>query len=200
MCPFCHNSSLVNKSAFSISEEEVLSYLSSRTKLLDAVTISGGEPTLQKDLKDFIVKVKAMGFKVKLDTNGTFPEVLKDLIDSNLLDYVAMDIKTNFDDYSCITGLKVNISDRVKKSLQMLKISGINYELRTTLVDEYHKEENIRKMKEELEGEKVLYLQKFVDSGECIKNDLTPINIQQAIEYQNILKETIKNVILRGYS
>ena len=148
MCPFCHNSSLVNKQSEKISEEEVLSYLSSRTKLLDAVTISGGEPTLQKDLKDFIVKVKNMGYKVKLDTNGTFPLVVKELIDNNLLDLVAMDIKTCFADYDKVTGLKVNWSDKVKETLEILRNSNVKYELRTTLVNEFHNENTIKQMAE----------------------------------------------------
>ena len=152
MCPFCHNASLVKRNAQAISEAEVLDYLKSRTKLLDAVTISGGEPTLQRDLKQFIYKVKEFGFKVKLDTNGTNPSVLKDLLDENILDYVAMDIKNNFDDYGLITGLKVNLSNRVKESLEILRKSGIKYELRTTLVDEFHNRENIEKLAEDLNG------------------------------------------------
>ena len=178
----------------------VLDYLKDRRKLLDAVTISGGEPTLQKDLKDFIVKVKSLGYKVKLDTNGTNPEALKLLIEQNLIDYVAMDIKTNFDDYACITGLKTNLSSRVKESLNVLRKSGINYELRTTLVNEFHNEVNIEKMKEDLKGERVLYLQKFVDSGALISDNLSEVPKQQANKFKNILSETIKNVSLRGYS
>jgi len=200
MCPFCHNSSLVNKNAFSISEEEVLSYLSSRTKLLDAVTISGGEPTLQKDLKEFIIKVKNMGYKVKLDTNGTFPMVVKDLIENNLLDFVAMDIKTCFTEYDKVTGLKINLANKVKETLEILKKSNINYELRTTLVNEFHNENSIKQMAEELKGEKVLYLQKFVDSGQCIQGNLSEVPKQKALIFQDILKKNIQTVNLRGYS
>ena len=200
MCPFCHNSSLVNKQSEKISEEEVLSYLSSRTKLLDAVTISGGEPTLQKDLKDFIVKVKNMGYKVKLDTNGTFPLVVKELIDNNLLDLVAMDIKTCFADYDKVTGLKVNWSDKVKETLEILRNSNVKYELRTTLVNEFHNENTIKQMAEDLKNEKLLYLQKFVDSGECIKANLSEVPKQKALIFQDILKKNIQSVNLRGYS
>ncbi len=200
ICPFCHNASLVKRNATTIEEKEVLDYLKSRTKLLDAVTISGGEPTLQKDLKLFIKKVKEIGYKVKLDTNGTNPTVLKELLEENIIDYVAMDIKNNFDDYAAITGLKVNLSDRVKQSLDILKKSNINYELRTTLVDEYHNKENIIKLAKDLSGEKILYLQKFVDSGDLIGYELNPVSKSQALEFQKILSENIEKVVLRGYS
>lgn len=200
MCPFCHNSSIVNKEQFVIDEEEVLAYLKDRRKLLDAVTISGGEPTLQKDLKDFIKKVKSLGYKVKLDTNGTFPLVVKDLIDENLLDLVAMDIKTCFDEYPLATGVKINWADKVKETLKILKQSNVKYELRTTLVNELHSERAIQKMKEDLKGEKKLYLQKFVDSGSLIKGGLTEISKEKALKYLNILAESIDEVVLRGYN
>ena len=200
MCSFCHNASLVKRTAQAISEAEVLDYLKSRSKLLDAVTISGGEPTLQKDLKQFIYKVKELGFKVKLDTNGTNPAVLKELLDENVLDYVAMDIKNNFDDYGLITGLKVNLSNRVKECLEILRKSGVKYELRTTLVDEFHNRENIEKLANDLKGEKTLYLQKFVDSGDLIGYELNPVGKAEAIEFKNILSKNIESVNLRGYS
>ena len=200
MCSFCHNSSLVNKQQNLISEEEVLSYLESRKKLLEAVTISGGEPTLQKDLKAFIKKVKSLGFKVKLDTNGTFPFVVKDLIDENLIDFVAMDIKTCFSEYSLVTGVKFNYSEKVKETLEILRNSNVKYELRTTLVKEFHNKETIKQMALDLKNEKLLYLQKFVDSGDCIKNNLNQIEKQQALEFKEILEKNIQVVNLRGYS
>jgi len=199
LCPFCHNSALVKRRVDRIPENQVLSYLRERKGLLDAVTISGGEPTIQKDLSNFILKVKEMGYKVKLDTNGTFPQVVEDLLDKGLLDYVAMDIKNNFDDYAKVTGVcNVNTAN-IKRTLSILRKYKLPYELRTTLVKEFHNKNNIIKMAEDLKGENCLYLQKFVDSGECIEGGLNSINKQEAIEYQNILSKTIKNVILRGY-
>ena len=200
MCSFCHNSSLVNKEQNIISEEEVLGYLSSRTKLLDAVTISGGEPTLQKDLKDFIIKVKNLGYKIKLDTNGTNPNVVEDLLKNNLIDFVAMDIKTCFNEYEKVTGVKVYWADKVQETLKILKKYNVNYELRTTLVNELHSHEAIKKMQNDLNGENLLYLQKFVDSGSCIKDNLTLVSKQKAKEFQKILSQTIKIVKLRGYN
>lgn len=198
-CPFCHNAGLIRKEVDKLDTQEVLNYLSQRKGLLDAVTISGGEPTLENGLKDFIKKIKNFGYKVKLDTNGTRPDVLKILIDENLLDYVAMDIKNNFDDYSPITGINFNWSSKVKESLNILSTSNIKYELRTTLVKEYHKMTNILQLAENLKGQKLLYLQKFVDSGGINKDGLHEVDKSAATSFKEILSKTIDNVILRGY-
>lgn len=198
-CPFCHNSGLVNQEVLKIEENQVFDYLIKRKGLLDAVTISGGEPTLQPDLKEFIKKVKKIGYKVKLDTNGTRPEVLKDLLKENLLDYVAMDVKNNFNNYSAISGLKQVFIEDIKKSLELLKNSKIRYELRTTLVNQFHDESNIKELSKDLVGHKLLYLQKFVDSGSCLSNGLTEVSKNKALEYKDILSRDIENVVLRGY-
>lgn len=198
-CVFCHNSGIVNEDYKPYTEEEIFDYLKSRIKLLDAVTISGGEPTIQPDLEDFIKKVRKLGFLVKLDTNGTNPIVLKNLLDKNLLDYVAMDIKNNFADYGEISGNLTFDFDKIKESLEILRNSNVEYELRTTLVAHYHSEDNIKKMANELAGEKLLYLQKFKNCDTCIKSNLEAIPKSQAEEFQKILAKKIKNVILRGY-
>ena len=198
-CPFCHNAGLIRKEVDKLDTKDVLNYLGQRRGLLDAVTISGGEPTLEDDLIDFVKQVKALGYKVKLDTNGTRPDVLEALINENLIDYVAMDIKNNFKDYSPITGIRFNWSSKVKESLEVLTNSNIKYELRTTLVKEYHKISNIIQMAEDLKGQKTLYLQKFVDSGAINQSGLNEIDKTQAKEFQDILSKTIENVILRGY-
>jgi len=198
-CPFCHNSGLVKQAFEKYKEKEILDYLESRKNLLDAVTISGGEPTLQPDLEDFIRKIKLMGYLIKLDTNGTNPLKLKCLIDNNLLDYVAMDIKNNFDNYSNIVGIACYNPEKVKQSLLILKESGVNYELRTTLVKGYHEKENMEKLAQDLKGEEVLFLQKFVDSGDCLQNNLKEVPQCEALDFKEILKRTIKNVQLRGY-
>lgn len=198
-CPFCHNSSVVNMSAKKYQEEEILSYLSERKSLLDGVTISGGEPTLQPDIFEFCKKIKQMDYPIKLDTNGTSPYVVESLIKNNLIDYVAIDIKNSFSHYSTICGVKnINI-DNIKKTLDIFKEYKIPYELRTTLVEGFHTEETIRQMADQLQGEKILYLQKFVDSGDCLKNNLTPIKKEKALLFQAILSSTIENVYLRGY-
>ena len=198
-CVFCHNSGIVNEDYTPYTTEEILDYLASRKNLLDAVTISGGEPTIQSDLEDFIKQVREMGFLVKLDTNGTNPTVLKNLIEKNLLDYVAMDIKNNFADYGEISGNLTFDINKIKESLKILRESNVEYELRTTLVAYYHTEENIKKMANELAGENLLYLQMFKDCDTCIKSNLEAIPKSQAEEFQKILSKKIKNVILRGY-
>ena len=198
-CPFCHNAGLIRKEVDKLNTDEVLDYLRKRKGLLDAVTISGGEPTLESGLCDFIKKVKEIGYKIKLDTNGTRPEVLKALLNNGLIDYVAMDIKNNFGDYAPITCVKNVWVDKVKESLEILSSSGINYELRTTLVKEYHKKDNILQMAEDLKGQNLLYLQKFVDSGSCNQSGLNEIDKAEANNFKQILEKTIKNVVLRGY-
>ena len=198
-CPFCHNSGIVEQKYDIYDEEEIFAYLKSRKNLIDAVVVSGGEPTLQRELKEFIKKIKDMGFLVKLDTNGTNPFVLKMLLDENLLDYVAMDIKNNFDDYKKVTGTKVSMAENVKKCLEILHNANVPYELRTTLVKEFHTKDNIKKMAQDLAGEHLLYLQKFVDNKECIEQGHTEIDKLTAIEFATMLSRTIDNVLLRGY-
>jgi len=198
-CPFCHNSGIVNKEYIKHDEDEILNYLKDRKKLLDAVTISGGEPTLQPDLEQFIATIKEMGYLVKLDTNGTLPTVLENLFQKKLVDYVAMDIKNNFEDYSLVANTTNPLVENVKHSLKLLKKYKVNYELRTTLVEEFHSEENIRKMANDLKGEKLLYLQKFVEKETCFAKNLNPIKKDKAEKYKQILSNTIQDVELRGY-
>ena len=199
-CPFCHNGGIVLDKYKEISEDDILEYLRSRKGLLDAVTISGGEPTLQPDLKEFILKVRGLGFLVKLDTNGTNPDCLIDLIENNLLDYVAIDIKTNFGDYSKVSGVPNSLTENVKKSIEYLKNSGLDYELRTTLVNEFHTKDSIVNMAKELNGHKRLYLQKFKESADCINaTGLSAVPKAKANEFVDILKKTISMVELRGY-
>lgn len=199
-CPFCHNADIVLGQYDCIAESEILSYLNERKNVLDGLTISGGEPTLWPDLPEFIKKVKNIGLLVKLDTNGSRPEVLESLLKTGLIDYVAMDIKNDFDHYEAICGVNVDPSEKVKKSLDILHNSGVEYELRTTLVKPFHQHKNIQKLAEDLKGEKILYLQKFVDSGNLIDSSgLSAVSLNEAEMFMSILKQSIKNVELRGY-
>ena len=198
-CPFCHNSGIVEKIFNPYSEKEILDYLKSRTKLLDAVTISGGEPTLQKDLIPFAEKIKNLGFLVKLDTNGTNPNVVKDLVEKKLIDYIAIDIKNNFEDYIDITGVANPNVENIKETISYLTKKEFPFELRTTLVKNFHKKENIEKLAKDLEGQKKLFLQKFVDNKSCFSRALEPISKSEAEEFKIILSKSIKNVELRGY-
>ena len=143
-CGYCHNPELVLSSRFEsrVQEDEVLSFLDRRRLFLNGVVISGGEPTLQKDLMDFMKKVKHMGFSIKLDTNGTLPEVLGEIIQSRLIDYIAMDIKTSLERYDQITGVSC-LLEKIKESIRLIRNSGIEFEFRTTAVKPFCSREDL---------------------------------------------------------
>lgn len=200
-CGYCYNDTLVFKREKRLSEEEVLTFLKKRKGVLDGVCISGGEPTLQEDLPEFIYKISDMGFKVRLDTNGTNPEMLIELYKNGLLDYVAMDIKTALARYKDVVNADVDI-EKIHLSIETIIKSGVPYEFRTTLVEEYHDESIIREMASELAGAKQMFLQKFLDVG-IIGNmngkTYNAVEVDKAVKFKDLLKETIKNVELRGY-
>lgn len=197
-CPFCHNASLVlSPTAFKSAQEDIFIYLANRRGIIDGVCITGGEPLLQPDIEDFIKKVKELGLLVKLDTNGSFPKKLKDLIDKNLLDYVAMDIKSSKENYSKLCGVEINIED-IKESIEIIRDSDIPYEFRTTAVKELHTKEDFYNIGLWLKGAKQYFIQGFVDSGNLIMNGLSGFS---HAEMQELLKETQKNIpeaMLRG--
>lgn len=197
-CPFCHNGDSVLNSNTPIPFDEILEYLKSRVGLIDAVVFSGGEPTMMAELKSRIKQVKNLGFLVKLDTNGTLPNILEELINENLLDYVAMDIKNSERTYPATAGCpSVNV-ENIKKSIKILENSRINYEFRTTLVKEFHDEESIREMGELVKGAKKLYLQKFVDREGVIQKGLHEISLEEANRFVEILSPLVPTE-LRGY-
>lgn len=200
-CPFCQNGDLVLNgiSTASIPFNEILDYLKKRRNLLDAVTISGGEPTLMNDLKEKIIEIKKLGYLVKLDTNGTNPTLLKDLVNSHLIDYVAMDIKNSLLGYSKTIGVTLKYEKEIKESIEFLISNKIKYEFRTTLVNEFHDLESILAMGQLIKGADKLFLQHFVSSDRCIKKDLHEVNLSTAKEFINILKPYVKTVNLRGY-
>ena len=199
-CPFCHNSSLVIKDNYSyIEDEEILSYLQKRTKQLDAVVITGGEPTLMPNLIEKIKEIKKLGYLIKLDTNGSNPEIIKQLVENKLIDYIAMDIKNSLNKYNITTGIEnINI-DKIKQSIEYIMNCGVDYEFRTTLVKEFHNENDIKEISLLINGAKKYFLQCFVDRGECIKENLHKVDKDQALYFKSLLKESIKNVNLRGY-
>ena len=190
-CPFCHNASLVlSPNEFKSAQEDIFIYLSSRKGIIDGVCITGGEPLLQPDIEDFIVKVKELGLLVKLDTNGSFPSKLKTLLDKGLLDYVAMDIKASKENYSKLCGADINIKD-IEKSVEILKESNIPYEFRTTAVKELHTKEDFYNIGLWLKGAEKYFIQGFVDSGNLIKEGLSAFS---AAEMKELLKEVQQNI------
>lgn len=199
-CPFCHNSRLVinpsSESEFSV--EEILSYLKKRQGILDGVAITGGEPLLHKDIDDFIEKVRELGFSVKLDTNGTFPDRLKDLVGRGLVDYVAMDIKNAPEGYSETVGIGGYDITKIKESIAFLLEGNVDYEFRTTVVRELHSVFSIEGIGKMIEGAKRHYIQAFVDSGELIGFDLNPVPKEEMIEMQKIMSKHVKLCEIRG--
>lgn len=167
-CPFCHNTPLVTGEAQEeFSEEEILAYLRKRQGILDGVAITGGEPLLHKDIGDFIRKIKDIGCKVKLDTNGSKSELLQSLIDEGLVDFIAMDIKNTPEKYALTSGSDVPY-DEIARSIEIIKSSGIPHEFRTTVVKEYHTEEDIISIAKMLGKSEKYYLQQFKDSGDIL--------------------------------
>jgi pyruvate formate lyase activating enzyme len=197
-CGFCHNALLVTESNNdNISEDEFFSFLKKRQGILDGVCISGGEPTLQSELKDFIIKVKSLGYAVKLDTNGSNPRLLKNLIEENLLDYVAMDVKNSLEKYSQTCGCEVNI-ENIKESVSIIMKSGIDHEFRTTTVREYHSTEDFESIAQWLNGDSKYFLQHFEDSGNLIADNLSPFSKDEMLSFADKIKDKLPNVALRG--
>lgn len=198
-CPFCHNGQSVLENNLAIPFDEILEFLKTRTGLIDAVVVSGGEPTLMNDLVEKIEKIKELGFKIKLDTNGTNPDVLRELLRKNLINYVAMDIKNSEEKYAETVGVTNPLLSKIKESIFLIMNSGIDYEFRTTLVAEYHSKESIEKMGELIKGANKLFLQKFVDREGVIKKGLHPVEEVWALSYKEILLGYVEQVELRGY-
>lgn len=199
-CPFCHNGQLVldPTSQPVIPEEEVFSYLKKRRGILEGVCITGGEPTLQKDLADFIRRVKELGYLVKLDTNGYRPDVLEALLHAALLDYVAMDIKASPKNYPMAAGLNVLDFSKIQESIRLLKESGIPHEFRTTVVRGIHTKEEFGDIGRLLKGCPAYYLQGFRESESMIGADLNAFSPEEMEEMADIVRDFIDEVKLRG--
>ncbi|MBO4950195.1 MAG: anaerobic ribonucleoside-triphosphate reductase activating protein [Clostridia bacterium] len=198
-CPFCHNASLV----LDVNEgekheaDEVLAFLGKRVGLLDGVCVTGGEPLLQKDIKEFLKAIKEMGYAIKLDTNGYSPEKLMEIVEEGLIDYVAMDIKNCKEKYSETAGIDIDMA-KIEKSVSFLMNSGIDYEFRTTVVKEYHTLSDIEKIAGWISGAKRYFLQSFVDSGDLIKDGLSAVDKETLDSMKNVCTWHIKNTETRG--
>ena len=199
-CPFCQNGTLVlaPEKEPAIAEEEVLSFLKKRRGILDGVCVTGGEPTLAKELPDFLKKIKELGYSVKLDTNGSRPEVMKALAAEGLVDKFAMDIKSSKESYGKVCGLERFDPAPVVESAEFLMNGNVEYEFRTTVVRELHDEEDFRRIGEWLSGAKAYYLQAYRDSEAVIKPGFSPYTEEEMKGFQEILKRTISLVELRG--
>lgn len=169
-CPFCHNAPLVlpEQLAQDTDEEQVLSFLKKRVGVLDGVAITGGEPLLHKDIGDFLAKVKALGYQIKLDTNGSFPELLMELVKAGLVDRVAMDIKNAPACYGETAGVVGLDLAAIERSKDFLLSGAVDYEFRTTVVKGLHDEERLKEAARWISGAREYYLQQFKDSGQVL--------------------------------
>ena len=172
-CPFCHNPALVFNppEEYRISEEEFFAFLNKRKGILDGVAITGGEPLLHSDIGEFIAKIKSMGYKVKLDTNGTFPDRLEKILSEGNVDYVAMDLKNTFDKYAETVGIKGFDVELIKRSIRLIQASGVAHEFRTTVVSPLHDAGDFEQIAKQAEGSEKYFLQGFVDSGDLLNGE-----------------------------
>ena len=198
-CGFCHNPVLLKNGEGTYTADYFFDFLKTRQGKLDGVVITGGEPTLQNGLKPFIQKIKEMGFLVKLDSNGYKPEILEDLINEKLIDYIAMDIKAPYEKYSFVTNTKIDTL-KIKRSIQLIMNSNIDYEFRTTFMPYYHTIEDFEKIGQMIQGAKHYYLQKFEARTEINNPELKDeqnYSVKETEEIISILKKYSINAELR---
>lgn len=199
-CPYCHNGELVLRPGDfpPLDQEEVLSFLEKRRGVLDGVVVSGGEPTLQRDLPDFLRILKDLGYLVKLDTNGTNPDMLESVVSSRLVDYVAMDIKNSFDRYGSTVGIPGYDTAPVERSADYLLSGVVEYEFRTTVTRETHDEKSFLQLASRLAGCRNYYIQNFMANENTIEKINSPCTRGQLQSYMGILKKTMGNVQIRN--
>ena len=201
-CPFCHNKDLVFIPENSTYEDpdDIIEFLARRKGIIDAVCITGGEPTLQSGLLDFLRQIKELGYKVKVDTNGLNPTRLKQIVESGYVDYIAMDIKNSLGKYAMTAGVieADNLLKQVKKSINYLLSDVIDYEFRTTVVRQVHTKEDLIEIAKMIKGAKHYYLQQFVDSGRCIEEGFTAYSKEEMQELCDEVRKIIPDVQLRG--
>ena len=199
-CPFCHNALLVLDldENYTIPEEEVLAFLKKRQGLLDGVCVTGGEPLINKDIGDFLSKVKELGFKIKLDTNGTNPALLKELVSQNLVDYVAVDIKNSPEKYAETVGLKSFDMSSINETVNFLMTGSVDYEFRTTVTKQFHTEKSREEAARFIRGAKRYFLQNFVDSGNLIGSGITGQSKEEMEKLLSVVKKYVPDSCLRG--
>ena len=199
-CPYCHNPGLVlpeQSEGSEIPEAEVLSFLERRKGKLDGVCITGGEPTLQPELPEFLEKLRRLGYAVKLDTNGTNPAMLKALLHERVLDYVAMDIKNSPSRYAETCG-GIDCLSRVRESAALLMDGTVDYEFRTTAVAELHDDDSFREIAQWIAGAKRYYIQCFIDRDSVLRTGLHAPDKAQLERWADIVRPLIPSVELRG--
>jgi pyruvate formate lyase activating enzyme len=197
-CPYCHNPELVEPKLFQkpLDEKIIFSFLEARKGKLDAVVITGGEPTLQKDLPEFIRKIKNAGFLVKLDSNGTNPGMLQLLIEEKLVDYIAMDIKAPLEKYDKIIHAQID-SNIIKESIDVIMNSSLNYEFRTTFVKGMLTKAEIISLGKLIKGAKIYVLQKLINRGKLLDPSFMNSTLEYSNEELNLIKQGILNYVMQ---
>lgn len=199
-CPFCHNASLVIDTYKNqeIPGEEFFAFLRKRQGILDGVCVTGGEPLIQHGIEDFVREIKRLGYAVKLDTNGSFPDKLQRIVEAGLVDYVAMDIKNSQENYGRTVGIEGYDLRNIHRSVQYLLSDPVSYEFRTTVVREFHQRSDFESIGKWIRGARRYYLQQFVDSGDLIRGGLRGYSkdiMKQALE---VVKPYVISAELRG--
>lgn len=199
-CPFCHNADLVlpGRSPEKIETDKLFSFLKKRSSILDGVCISGGEPLIQLDVRPFLAEVKSLGYSIKLDTNGSFPDRLQELVQANLVDYVAMDIKNSPARYAETIGIPNFDLTPVKESVLYLLSGAVPYEFRTTVVTKFHSEEDFLQIGTWIKGASQYYLQAFIDSGDVLEDGLSGYEKGDLERFATLLKENVPHTKIRG--
>lgn len=200
-CPFCHNALLVTRLAESprLEEAEILKFLRTRKGLLDGVVLTGGEPLLQNGAADFLARVKEMGFDLKLDTNGCFPDALAEILDRKLVDYVAMDIKNSREKYAATVGIPDFDLAPVEESIRLLLDGNTDFEFRTTVVKELHTGDDIESIGRWIRGAKGYFLQNFEDSGNLIAGGLHGFSEAEIRDLAGRAAPYVEHIGVRGY-
>lgn len=198
-CPFCHNSDLLgNDAPAALTEEEFFQFLKKRRGILEGVAITGGEPTLQPDLPEFILRIRELGYRIKLDTNGSRPGMLKSLCEGGLIDYVAMDIKTCKERYPEVSGIPSTNIGVIIESVEFLKAGTVPYEFRTTVVKELHCAEDFEKIGPWIAGCPDYFLQNFVESENVLEHGFSSCTKDELLSYLEIVKPYVGHISLRG--
>ena len=198
-CPYCHNFELVDGTASPImSDQELFLFLEKRKNLLDGVVITGGEPCLRPDLPQLVKAIKDMGYKVKLDTNGNHPDVLRQLLNAGLVDYVAMDIKNSLPKYGMTIGVPGFDTKGVQESAAILLDGSTDYEFRTTVVHEFHELNDFELIGQWIEGAKAYYLQQYTVRDTVPDKSLTSPTEEDMRFYLDVVKKYVPNAVVRG--
>ena len=198
-CPFCHNAEILDMNAPAVMDDkEFLEFLETRRGKLDGVAVTGGEPTLRPDLPELLREIKRLGFKVKLDTTGNHPDMLKRIVGEGLVDYVAMDVKNSKERYAETVGLTGFDISRVDESISFLLRGDVEYEFRTTVIKQFHDKDSFIGIAEWIKGAEKYYLQGFVDRDTVPFAGLEARTEEEMKKYAEIVKPYVKSVELRG--